>query len=50
MRLRRDGNHQVPLGTGRFMAIYKLIANGAFGLMEIEAMGATYEAALSTSA
>jgi len=28
------------------MAIYKLIANGSFGQMEIEAMSAAYEAAL----
>lgn len=28
------------------MAIYKLIANGAFGQMEIESMSAAYEAAL----
>jgi len=32
------------------MAIYKLIANGAFGQMEIEAMTAAYEAALEISA
>jgi hypothetical protein len=28
------------------MAIYRLIANGAFGQMEIEAMSAAYESAL----
>ncbi len=28
------------------MAIYKLIANGSFGQMEIEAMSAAYESAL----
>jgi hypothetical protein len=28
------------------MAIYKLIANGSFGQMEIEVMSAAYEAAL----
>ena len=28
------------------MAIYKLIANGSFGQMEIEAMSAAYEGAL----
>ncbi|HEY6024061.1 MAG TPA: hypothetical protein VIV34_07760 [Pseudolabrys sp.] len=28
------------------MALYKLIANGSFGQMEIEAMTAAYEAAL----
>jgi len=28
------------------MAIYRLIANGSFGLLEIESMSAAYEAAL----